>query len=134
MCYHGTHRIVSVINQQSSQRVKVDACIADEIQKLNDKGIITLGCCCSHGMAGQITEWENDFGKWKTYYEPPLALIHEDSIELARLLGYRPYPYFYADGESYGVWKIHLKTGCITQEDCDLWHKEAREVETSLMN
>lgn len=29
--------------------VRVDACLKEIIQELNDKGIITLGCCCGHG-------------------------------------------------------------------------------------
>jgi hypothetical protein len=85
---------------------------------------VTLGCCCGHGQAGQIAEWENGFGKWKGNHEPPHTLIDEQSIELAKSLGYRPYPYYYADGESNEVWQIFLKTGCITLGDCDKWHNE----------
>lgn len=43
--------------------MKVDACIADEIQDLNVKGVVTLNCCCDHGKAGQIVEYENSQGK-----------------------------------------------------------------------
>lgn len=84
---------------------------------MNDKGVITLGSCCGHGKAGQIAEWENGFGKWKSRYEPPHVLIDENSVELAISLGYRPFPY-YADGEYKGVWQMYLKTGCITEEEC----------------
>lgn len=28
----------------------VDACIADYVQKMNDLGIETVGCCCGHGL------------------------------------------------------------------------------------
>lgn len=61
--------------------VPVDACIADEIQELNDKGVKALSCCCVHGKAGEIAEWENGFGKWKSCCDPPIGLIHGDSVE-----------------------------------------------------
>lgn len=88
ICLHGTYKKVTVINiEQNKKEVVVDACIADEIQELNDKGVITLGSCCGHGKAGQIAEWENGFGKWKSRYEPPHVLIDENSVELAISLG-----------------------------------------------
>jgi hypothetical protein len=127
MCYHGTYTIVSVVNLQSNKYPKVDACIADEIQKLNDAGIVTLGSCCGHGRAGEIIEWENGFGKWRGYVDPPHALIRESSKDLAVQLGYRPFPYYYADGKYYGVMKMYLKTGCITSTECDEWHKRRAE-------
>lgn len=124
MCLHGTYKFVSIINPiQNKKEVVVDACIADEIQELNNKGIVTLSCCCGHGTAGQITEWENGFGKWKGHYEPPHALIDIRSVELSKKLGYSPYPYYYADGGHNDVWQMHLKSGCITEEECNEWHK-----------
>jgi hypothetical protein len=123
MCQYGTYKWVTIINpNQNKKRVAVDACIADEIQELNDKGVITLGCCCGHGRAGKITEWENCFGKWKGYYSPPHTLIEESSVELSKTLGYIPFPYNYSDGEQDGVWQMQLKSGCITLEECDDWH------------
>lgn len=125
MCLYGTLKYVDIINsRQNEKRVVVDACIADEIQYLNKMGIITLGCCCNHGISGQITEWENNLGKWKQRSEPPNALIDEKSISFAKGLGYRPIPYMYADEESDGVWKIYLKTGCITMAECREWHEQ----------
>lgn len=123
MCKHGTYKTVKVINSQNHKIVKVDACIADEIQFLNDCGVVTLGCCCGHGRAGTIVEWENVYGKWKGYADPPKALIRKDSADLARKLGYRPYPYYYADGESCDVMQMELKTGCLTEDDVEEWHK-----------
>lgn len=123
MCYYGTYVSVSVINRQPNKYPKVDACIAEEIQKLNDAGIITFGSCCGHGRAGEIIEWENDFGKWKGYINPPHVLIHENSKDLAVSLGYRPFPYYYADGRYSGVMQMYLKTGCLTRQECDEWHK-----------
>jgi hypothetical protein len=124
MCLQGVYKWVNVINKQQNQRVKVDACIADEIQELNDQGIVTLGCCCGHGRAGEVIEWENAFGKWKGYGAPPTALIREESVEAARWLGYRPYPYYYADGKHENVWQMQLKTGCLTSYDIRTWHEE----------
>jgi hypothetical protein len=125
MCLYGVYKQVNIINpNQNKNVVVVDACIADEIQRLNDLGVITLSCCCSHGLAGQITEWENGSGKWKGHYEPPHTLIDRESVELVKKQGYSPYPYYYADGEHHNVWQLVLKTGCLTKEDCIAWHQE----------
>lgn len=117
MCKHGTYKTVDIINKQNKKQVVVDACIADEIQELNNNGIITLGCCCGHGEAGKIVEYENAFGKWKEHGQPPMTLVSEDSVELAKELGYRPFPYYYADGDNNGVWQMYLKTGDVTEGD-----------------
>jgi hypothetical protein len=124
MCLYGTYKWVDVINKQQSQRVKVDACIADEIQELNNKGIVTLGCCCGHGEAGKVTEWENKYGKWLGHVDPPNALIRGESVELAKQFGYRPFPYQYSDGSHDNVWQMQLKTGCITLDDTIIWHEK----------
>jgi hypothetical protein len=126
MCKHGTTAEVIVINKTQSRRnVQVDACISDEIQWLNGLGITTLGCCCGHGKAGEIYEIENGHGVWKGNYDPPNVLIAEGrSVQKARELGYRPFPYYYADGESNGVWQMYLKTGCVTYADVEAWHAE----------
>lgn len=122
---YGNYKRVRVINgNQMNRYVKVDACIADEIQTLNDYGVVTVGCCCSHGKAGQVTEYSNKFGNWKTYTEPPMTLIEAGSVGLAKKLGYRPFQYFYADGSSGEVWQLQLKTGCMNTEECKEWHKE----------
>ncbi|SEP57226.1 hypothetical protein SAMN05216232_0199 [Virgibacillus subterraneus] len=89
---------------------------------LNEESVITLGCCCGHGKAGQIVEWENAYGKWKGHADPPITLIKEESVKAAMNLGYQPYPYYYADGENNGVWQMHLQSGCITKLDCENWH------------
>ncbi|WP_152619485.1 hypothetical protein [Cohnella kolymensis] len=116
---------MDVINHnQINKRVKVDACIADEIQYLNDQGVVTLGCCCGHGKSGQIVEWENGFGKWKGHESPPIALISQSSVAKGKELGYTAYPYYYADGEHNDTWQMILKSGCITEDDCRNWHKE----------
>lgn len=125
MCLYGVYKWVNVINpEQNTNRVKVDACIADEIKQLNDQGMITLGCCCGHGEAGKRVQWENDYGKWKGEQQPPVALIDSKSVEFAKNLGYIPYPYYYADDQFLGVWQMQLKTGCITYECCRKWHEQ----------
>lgn len=124
MCLHGAYKYVDIINSnQNKKRVVVDACIADEIQTLNNQGVITIGCCCGHGLAGQIIEWKNGYGNWKGHCDPPNTLIDKNSVEKAKGLGYTPYPYYYADGEQQNVWQMHLKTGCVEMNDCETWHK-----------
>ena len=58
MCKWGTSVYIKVIRSPSAWRlnlsdgwypVAVDACIADYVQKMNDLGIVTVGCCCGHG-------------------------------------------------------------------------------------
>lgn len=120
MCIHDTLRPVSVIHPRKKQ-VLVDACIAEEVQELNNKGIKTVGSCCGHGNAGRPVTYENGFGVWKTYELPPHVLIDKDSKSLAEQLGYRPYPYYYADGTYHDTMIMILKTGCITEEECLQW-------------
>ncbi|MDK8188986.1 hypothetical protein QP794_02655 [Paenibacillus sp. UMB7766-LJ446] len=118
-------------NESGRKIVPVDACIAVEVQHLNMSGIVTLSCCCGHGRAGQIAEWENGFGRWKGYVDPPHVLITEGSKKRAEAIGYRPFPYIYADGEQHGVWKMYLQTGCLTELDCADWDKR-EELRTPL--
>lgn len=56
--------------------IPVDSCIRDEIEHLITNGIITLGCCCGHHRSRYTT-----------------CLIHKDSINLAKEMGYEPYLY-----------------------------------------
>jgi hypothetical protein len=80
MCVHGTVKMVKLNRpREYSGRiyVPVDACIADEVQFLNDVGIHTLGSCCGHGEPDKF----------------PHVLIDPDSTELAQSLGYNPEPY-----------------------------------------
>jgi len=48
MCQWGTERIIHVIDRD--RHVAVDACIADYVQEMNDRGIVTIACCCGHGQ------------------------------------------------------------------------------------
>lgn len=119
MCLYGVYKKVNIINlNQNKNVVAVDACIADEIQMLNNKGIKTLGSCCGHGKAGQIVEYTNGFGDWKSHEHPPHVLIVKKSNELAQELGYKPYPFYYADGTDNDVLIMPLKSGCLTMDDC----------------
>lgn len=125
MCFHGTLRNVYVNNLR--KEVGVDACIAAEVHDLNEAGVVTLGCCCGHGKAGQNVEWANGYGTWKAKSDPPIALISEESVGILRKMGYTPFPYYYADDVSDGVWQMPLKTGCITEQDCEEWHEKYGE-------
>ncbi len=55
MCKWGTITVIHVIRRnnpyvaQGWHPMGVDSCIADYVQKMNDQGIHTLGCCCGHG-------------------------------------------------------------------------------------
>jgi len=114
-------------NESGRNIVPVDSCIASEIQQLNDSGVVTVGCCCGHGSSGRIIEWDNAFGHWKGYIDPPHVLIEKGSKELVEELGYRPFPYYYADGQKHEVLKAYLKTGCLTEEDCFNWNSSEEQ-------
>lgn len=55
VCKWGTTKEIHVIRRNNPyiedgwHPKPVDACIADYVQAMNDRGIITLGCCCGHG-------------------------------------------------------------------------------------
>lgn len=55
MCRHGTLKTIHVIRRNNDDipdgwhEIRVDACIADYVQAMNDLGIVTVGCCCGHG-------------------------------------------------------------------------------------
>lgn len=125
MCLHGVYKRLEINNSNQSKReVVIDACIYDEIKNLNIHAVRTIACCCGHGETGVPQEYENGFGKWKETGTPPHALITGESVKKANFLGYRAYPYYYADGEFNNTWIIYLKSGCITREDCENWHKK----------
>ena len=67
--------------------IPVDACIGKEVERLINAGVITLGCCCGHGKTD------------------PECLISEESLNLARQLGYEPKHY------EEDRWEIKLKGG-----------------------
>jgi len=125
MCLYGTHKEITVINPaQQNKKIKVDACIADEIQQLNNTGVITLGCCCGHGQAGKVLGYGDKDKNFNEYQNPPITLIDENCIEFVKTLGYKPYPYYYLDGEFKGTWQMQLKSGCITKKECMEWHQQ----------
>lgn len=90
MCKHGTYKTVRLNRPRpvsGRTEVPVDACIADEVQYLNDKGVWTLGSCCGHGEGH------------------PHCLIAKESEDLVIDLGYDPQPYEFND-----VLVVQLKT------------------------
>jgi hypothetical protein len=76
MCNWGTDKIIYVIRRNNNltsdgwHPVAVDFCIADEVQQMNNRGIITTGCCCGHGK------------------RPPEVLVSLESKELLDKFGY----------------------------------------------
>lgn len=125
MCLYGNYREIKVnCTSKTDNIVLIDACIASEIQDLNRIGVQTLGCCCSHGEAGRIVEYENINGKWKETTPPAHVLLKKESAKLIAFLGYVVYPFYYVDGEHYDVCIAILKTGCNTEEECRRWHSD----------
>jgi hypothetical protein len=55
MCEWGTEKTIKVIRRNNDRNtdgwhdMAVDACIADYVQVMNYKSILTVGCCCGHG-------------------------------------------------------------------------------------
>jgi len=94
MCKHGTYKKVwcNYAGNSGKHLKNIDSCIADEIQTLNKKGVITVGCCCGHGK-----------------FEPE-ALISEESVELCKSLGYKVREYSEQHTKN-GIYEILLKTG-----------------------
>lgn len=56
MCKWGTDTVIHVIRRNNPyvpdgwHPMGVDSCIANYVQRMNDLGIVTLGCCCGHGQ------------------------------------------------------------------------------------
>ena len=46
-----TYNIITDEDDKYKEEVRVDECIADEIEELWGKGIKTTCCCCGHGYA-----------------------------------------------------------------------------------
>jgi hypothetical protein len=93
MCAHGTFKMVEVIQKRINQVVQVDACIADEVKYLNDKGVVTVGSCCGHGH----------------YY--PHVLVEESSVKLANEIGYTLKKYYHGPNDFRGLYEILLQKG-----------------------
>ena len=50
MCKHGDDIEMEVLGPDGCyHKRKIDRCIAPLIKELNDRGIMTLHCCCGHG-------------------------------------------------------------------------------------
>lgn len=94
MCKHGTVKYIKLNKPRPSgkQIVPVDACIANEVQMLNDKNVITYGCCCGH--------FERD----------PECLVDIKSKEILEQLGYE-LKCFDELHNKQRIYEILLKTG-----------------------
>jgi hypothetical protein len=81
MCQYGSVKQIHVIRRNNPSvpdgwhSIYVDECISNYVQKMNDEGIITVGCCCGHGE------------------RPPEVLISVESILLLEKLGYEYHTY-----------------------------------------
>jgi hypothetical protein len=81
MCKWGTDRFIYVIRRNNDvildgwHRIAVDACIAEYVQEMNNRGVITVGCCCGHGK------------------EEGVVLVAEECISLLDRLGYEYHPF-----------------------------------------
>lgn len=64
----------------------VDSCIAEEVQRLNNVGIKTVGCCCGHGK------------------QEPTVLVLEESLNEMKEMGYL------CEAYSEGTYNCILKT------------------------
>lgn len=94
MCKHGTYKDVKVIQpDRNNQVVKVDSCIAEQVKRLNEAGVVTIGSCCGHGGSDQY----------------PHILIDGSSVTRAEKLGYRPTEYFHGKDDFRGVYEITLE-------------------------
>lgn len=119
---HGVYQWVDIINPyQNKKHVSIDACTAAEVQKLNNKVIITLELCRGHGRIGEFVEWKNDFGEWKSYQNPHMY-YQKLRVLKCKTFGLSSISYYYADSLNKGVWQIFLKTRFITKKDCMEWH------------
>lgn len=45
MCGTRNSRRISI----QGRNIRVDGCMAEKIVRLNELGVVTLGCCCGHG-------------------------------------------------------------------------------------
>jgi hypothetical protein len=85
MCTWGTDKIIHVIRRNNDlfpdgwHPIAVDACIADYVQLMNDRGIITVGCCCGH------------------FKSPSVVLVADVSKNLLEQYGYSYQPYEFED-------------------------------------
>lgn len=108
MCLYGNYFLVNVNKTNRKNKVvAVDACISKEIDELNKAGVLTIGCCCSHG--------DEEYNSH--------VLFLKESVEKMIELGYNIEKYYYIDGSHCDVFISALKTGCNTFESCKEWHK-----------
>ena len=102
MCKWGTDKLIHVIRRNNPDvpdgwhPVYVDACIADYVQEMNDRGIITVGCCCGHGKGPAWVQVAQEsiplLNKhkyaWRWYADRTDSVMHD----MPRQPGMLPYP------------------------------------------
>lgn len=94
MCKHDTLTKIRVnhARRSGSHEVNVDSCIAEELQELNDKGVLTLNSCCGHSKTGKGD-----------------CLIDIRSTDLCSKLGYEVVEYT-PEHTKEGIVRMDLKT------------------------
>jgi hypothetical protein len=78
-----------MVEIEITQRIKVDACVANEIKRLNSLGVRTEGSCCGHGQ------------------QKPSAIIRPSGVKTAEELGYVP-----VYREDTGNFEMGLRSEC----------------------
>lgn len=78
MCKWGIHKMIEIKDWRSGRNgmnriIAVDSCIADEVKKLNELGVKTVGSCCGHNKENQH----------------PHILVEKDSTSLLDELSYK---------------------------------------------
>lgn len=72
------------LKNQLPPTVSIDSCIAEEIKKLWDKGIETMGCCCGHNSErGWVQVYPDDYPQmFELGYEqrPAVVKTHETGV------------------------------------------------------
>jgi len=93
MCKWGTDKEIEI----DGEKIKVDACIAKEIEYLNKHGVKTISSCCGHNKSG---------GKFVAL---PSVLIWNSDRKRAVELGYIPIRRWGGEFNGPSTWKIILK-------------------------
>ena len=87
--------------EKTKNGIGVDGCLVGEINKLNNAGITTIGCCCGHGKRqGFIQVSQNDVNKMRD--------IGYTQIDI--------------DDYGNGKWCFIPKTKLPSTPDCDIAH------------
>lgn len=92
MCEWGTDKVIRVIRRNNADipdgwhSMAVDSCIADYVQVMNLRRIITVGCCCGHGRGpGEVLIARESVGLLEAWGYAWHAESGRDDIVVVRL-------------------------------------------------